>query len=112
MGYLFNDQCYATQAAANAAWYGYQPIEQTAGSTSYRNYYKWNGTTWQHIGESIASNGAVTQRWAVTASQATFPTCDETSEFFDGMEVGWGIAAAMVVAWGVRLMTKQTGVSY
>lgn len=107
MGYLFDGSCYQTQATAEAAYYSGQPMQETPGATSYRNFYKWSGTTWQHIGESIASNGAVTQLWAVTAAEASFPTCDPTESFFDGMALGWGVATAMVMAWGWLHLRRQ-----
>lgn len=110
MGALFNAHCYATVADASSAYYGWQPMQQTAGTTSYRNYYKWSGTVWQHIGESISSTGVVTQRWAVTAAQVGFPMCNESESFNDGITLGWAVAGVMVVAWGWRIVRRQMGV--
>lgn len=107
MGYLFNGDCYQTQAVAESAYYSAQPMQQTPGSTTYRTFYKWSGTSWQHIGESIASNGAVSSLWAVSAAEAAFPSCDATEAFTDGMTLGWGVATAMVMAWGWVHLRRQ-----
>ncbi|WP_316879616.1 hypothetical protein [Ralstonia wenshanensis] len=36
----------------------------------------------------------------------SFPTCDTTAQFMDGMTVGWAITAAMVTAWCAVFLKK------
>lgn len=35
-----------------------------------------------------------------------FGACDTTSTFFDGMTIGWGVVAAMVVAWSIHVLRR------
>lgn len=36
----------------------------------------------------------------------TFPSCDTTAEFFDGLAIGWLVVAAMVGAYAVHLLRR------
>jgi hypothetical protein len=35
-----------------------------------------------------------------------FATCDTTTEFFDGMSIGWAVVAAMVAAYAVNFLRR------
>lgn len=111
MGYQFGTTCYSKKSDAENAYYTSQPMSQLPGSTTYRNYYKYSDLgNWTYVSETLASGGQKSVRYSSLAREATFPPCDESEQFLDGVMVGWGIVAAMAIAWGIRLMRHQLGV--
>lgn len=99
-GYLRGSVCYSTNAeAADAHFLGSGPF-YTSGSTSYLSWFEKVSGVWQIKRQSISSTGVVNNLTASTATVPTFPTCDTTAEFTDGLAVGWGIAGLMIAAWG------------
>ena len=106
MGALFNQTCYATNAEAADAFFLAQGPFYTAGSTSYLGWFEKNATTWQIKRQSISSSGTVTTLTASNATVPTFPACTQSQNFTDGMTLGWGVAAAMVAAFGVKFLAR------
>lgn len=102
-GAYFHGVCYPTTAQAEDAFFGSVGPALTSGSVSYLSWYEKN-TVWQQRRQSIASNGVVTDLGAINATLPAFATCDPTESFFDGMTLGWGLAAVMVIAWCIRKM--------
>jgi hypothetical protein len=64
------------------------------------------GSLWKIQRYSINSSGTITTLTASNAPVITFPSCDPTVNFMDGITVGWGIAAAIVVAFAFRIMQR------
>lgn len=50
------------------------------------------------------SGGSVVNTSAMQAP--SFAACDTTETFFDGMALGWGVAAIMVAAYAVHLLRR------
>lgn len=107
MGALLKEKCYPSQAEAVDAFFSGKDPSYTAGATSYLSWFEKNGSTWQIKRQSIDSGGAVTNLTTSNATSPVFPTCDEVATFNDGLTVGWGIATAMVLAWGYSMIRKQ-----
>jgi len=107
MGYLFAGHCHdTTQQAADAFFTETGPQFSNSGSTGATNrvlyYTKNGGTTWQQCNRDM-TNTAPT---CVTATVPTFPSCDATEGFVDGVIIGWGIVAAMAGAFAFKLIQK------
>lgn len=104
MGSLVGSFCYQTAAEAVDAYYSGKEPSYTAGSTSYLSYFEKVAGVWTIVRKSIASNGAVTNLTSSTAPALVFPDCDPSTNFLDGMTIGWMIAAAMVSAYAVKFL--------
>ena len=102
MGSLLGSFCYQTNAEAVDAYYSGKEPSYTPGSTSYLSYFEEVAGVWMIIRKSIASNGSVTNLNSSTAPVVVFPDCDPTSNFLDGMTIGWAIASAMIAAYAVK----------
>lgn len=107
-GALVGVQCYPSQAAALDAYFSTLAPVQTPGSVTYVNEFVRVSGVWMFRQSSVDGTGAWTVRSLTTAPVVTFPACDPTESFFDGAAIGWGIAAAMVVAFSFKMMEKAT----
>ncbi|MDO9448876.1 MAG: hypothetical protein Q7J21_00200 [Rugosibacter sp.] len=108
-GALFGDRCYASQSEAVDAFFSGSAPVLTSGSTSYLTEYTTDNTgIWFLKSWAIDSNGLHTLRYTVLAEYPTFPTCEPTEYFVDGVTIGWGIATAMILALCIKFlwMTK------
>ena len=106
-GTLFREVCYSSAAGAEDAYFTAQPIGNTAGSTSYMNIFQEVGGVWKLTGYSINSSGVWTQRFSTNASVPQLPACDPAQSFLDGMEIGWGVVAAMAAAVAIIFIRKS-----
>jgi len=106
MGSLLGSICYATSTEATDAYYSGKDPSYTAGTISYLSYFEKPSGTWEIVRKSIDSNGTITGLTSVTAPSLTFPTCDQSTSFIDGVTIGWGILAAMVAAYAFKLMQR------
>lgn len=107
MGSLVNGKCFASNALAADEFFASKDPSFTSGTTSYLSWFEKSGSTWQIKRQSISSTGTVTNLTTSNATVPTFPTCSETENFTDGVTMGWGIATAMVLAWGFSMVRKQ-----
>ena len=108
LGYFSHGKCWPDQATATAAhWSNGSGLFITPGTTSYMSNIVNEGGVWSIIRYSIASNGGSTKLGYTALPPQTFPYCDTTEQFFDGMAIGWGIALTMVLAWGFKMIRQQ-----
>jgi len=107
MGALLGSVCYPTQSAAVDAHFAGKGPSYTAGATSYLSWFEQTAGVWQIKRQSISSTGVITNLTTSNATVPTFPVCDDVAPFNDGLVVGWGIATAMVLAWGYSMIRKQ-----
>lgn len=107
MGALLGTICYPSQADAVNAYFSGKGPSFTVGETSFISWYEQVSGVWKIKRQSISSTGVVTNLTESIATLPTFPTCDETATFTDGLTVGWGIATVMVLAWGFSKIRQQ-----
>jgi len=107
-GAIFGEKCFESQAVALDAYYSQVAPAQSPGTTSYVNEFVKTGSTWQIKQYSVSESGVWTARSTTNAPVVTFPECDPTASFTDGMTIGWGIAAAMVMASALVVMKRAT----
>jgi len=107
-GALLGVQCYPSQAEALDAYYAGQSVSQLAGSTSYINEFVKEYGVWKIKAYSVDSSGVWTARYSTNAPGITFPACDPTQSFQDGMVIGWGISTALVVVSAITFMKRAT----
>lgn len=105
-GAIYGVKCYPSQAEALDAYYSQVAPAATPGTTSYVLEYVKTGTVWQQKSYSISSTGVWTTRSTTNAPVITFPACDPSASFFDGMAIGWGVAVAMVAVGAMMMMKK------
>lgn len=98
---LVNNICYPSVAAAVDAYFSAIPVKYTAGSTSYRLEHVQVSGVWNIKSTAIDNQGTETVNYTVAATVPTFPNCDHTEPFFDGMAMGWGVAGAMIAALAI-----------
>ena len=106
MGYLFKSQCFETLAEATAAHWSEKPADFTPGATSYLTDVIWSGTAWQIKKYTLSSAGVLTNNTTTNLPVLAFPTCNSTDAYFDGMTLGWGVAAAMVAAFSIKFIAR------
>lgn len=110
MGYRVAAECYDTLADAQSAFYSSQNDAFVVGTTTQGQIYHFTGTAWNVKGITITSGGVIATRWDVAAPVRSFATCTQmtnTESFVDGLTLGWGVVAAMAVAWGYKQMKGQ-----
>lgn len=108
MGFLVGQKCFSTNADAADAFFSSKEPSYTAGATSYQSWYEKSVSgVWQIKRQAIASGGSISNLATSNATVPTFPACDETAMFVDGMTVGWLLAGVLVLAWGLRKVREQ-----
>jgi len=112
MGAQYLSTCYET--AAEAATEFYQQQEQSwlvdTKSVVIKSYF--DGTGWRSQKADYSGTGVKTIAWDLPAEPVLFPYCaqSETSaQFTDGVLLGWGVVAAMAIAWGFKMMRREAG---
>lgn len=106
MGSRVGDRCFDTVSEASDQFFSSQAVGHSAGVTSYLSWFEKVGGVWYLKRESVASNGAVTSLGSSGATVPVFPACSVTDQFFDGMTIGWAVAGAMLLAYGVKLLAR------
>jgi hypothetical protein len=111
MGARVAGVCYATQGDALDVYYSGLQQAQNVGVTTTLNSYTWSGSAWRFKQWSISGGGVWSLRYDQAAPVLSFPACDvlndNSTNFFDGMTLGWGVAAAMVAAWAIKFLADR-----
>lgn len=105
-GFLYQTQCFSTLADATAAHWSEKPADFTPGSTSYITDVIWSGSVWQIKKYTLSSTGVLTNNSTTNLPALTFPTCETSQNFDDGMMLGWGVSAAIVAAWVIKNLRR------
>lgn len=106
MGFLVSGQCISTKKEALDLYYTSVPPATAAGQTTYQTTYTKSGTQWLIQTHQFTSSGAVSVVYSGAAPIPSFTSCDETESFFDGMEIGWAIAAAMIAVYALKMIGR------
>lgn len=109
-GASFAGTCYATTNEANNAYFqGIAPVIQVVGSDTVVTSYQGSGSTWALV-QKLVQGSTETQVYSIPATMPTFAACDTPNTpieaFQDGQVLGWGVALAMAVAWGVMMLRR------
>lgn len=99
-GYIVRGQCVDASGALDALYSGIPPAVQ-AGSPSYITQFSKASTGWEW---ETVSEGVVVSSGAVVVPN--LGTCDTSETFFDGLQLGWLVAAVMVGAYAVHLLRR------
>ena len=115
MGYIVGTSCVITLEAAHNLYYGSIPHAFSHDATyTYETQYVQSAT----VGRSSASGwsrqtvqypnggGAAVATVYVDLGSQTFPECDPAESFLDGVTVGWGLGAALIMAACFKLMSR------
>ena len=107
MGSLYKDRCYASsEEALDAVYSGVAPA-QAAGVPSYSLAYTKGVNGWRSELWTQSGSGAWTLSSSQEARSLSFPECDPSQGFNDGLALGWGIVGVLVVGWAFRLVREQ-----
>ena len=107
-GWLEKGICFANQQ--DAVDMHFQAIPPTINETSTKNsitsYVKQTNGVWTFNRVNISATGSQSQQYSITASAPFQAACenpnDPTSNFLNGMELGWCVATVMVVVFVIR----------
>ena len=105
-GALVGARCFASAQEATDAVYSAAPVSQAVGPTTYVSEFVMSSGSWVVRRSVVAQDGTVTTMQDAAAPVLSFPACDTTAQFMDGMTVGWAITAAMVAAWCAVFLKK------
>lgn len=104
-GVRLGNQCYASSQQASDAYYSAVTPSITPGPTTYVAEYVKSSGAWLLRLTQVQTGGG--QSSVTTAAPAlALPPCDPLENFKDGMTVGWGVVAAMAVAWAVSVVRR------
>lgn len=111
MGFRVGDVCYPTSGEALDHFYSLaSPSMAPATTTAYTTFTNVGGV-WQMAKYSINSSGVWSLNYSTTAPVVNFASCtvldDATTQFTDGVTLGWGVAAAMVAAWSIKFLADR-----
>ena len=95
-GYIVSGQCVDVAASIDAYYSNTHPV-QTAGNPAYISTFSKTSSGWV---QNTYENGTLIA--SVAAPTPTFSDCDTTQTFFDGMQLGWAVAGAMVLVYVIR----------
>lgn len=104
MGFLNNSRCHASQADADAAYWGATPPAVTPGKLTTVSF---SGGGWYFNQFDTTGPAPVLQASSLVPS-ITYPTCDRMEAFNDGMTVGGAIAAVWIVVYLIRIQGWST----
>ena len=105
-GAIFEGRCLASPGDAIDAFYSNMAPALTSGTTSYLTVADDSSGIWKLNVYSIDGSGNKTLYSTVNAPTPTFAACDPTEQFTDGVTVGWGIAAIIIVAVCIKMLEK------
>lgn len=104
---FFNGVCHSSVASAADAYFtSIAPSLLVSSTTSYQLYYLPISGVWNLRKVTISSTGVPTVNFTVPVAPPTFQNCDLTQNYFDGMQIGWGVVAAMVFAYAIVFLKK------
>jgi len=107
-GWFHNGVCYAEQSQAiDTHFQAIQPaITHTPTETVKTQYVKQIDQTWVLVTQKLDSTGSITQSYSLTVAQPVFTECespnDKTTNFLNGMELGWAVATVMLIVFCIR----------
>lgn len=109
MGTLYNGACYSTSTLAAQAFAAESPLQSQTlpdGTGSYVFRYQSTGSGNMQLQRYKYDNAGVIVGNITMNATPNWQPCDETSGFFDGVELGWGVAGAMVIAWCIKNLRR------
>lgn len=95
-GHIVNNQC-VDVAFSTDAFYSLVPAHANPNTQTFTSIMNKTNTGWV---QDIYQNGNLFKTFALPTP--TFPTCDTTAGFYDGLELGWAVAAAMIIVYVIR----------
>ena len=106
MGARVFEKCYPTQEAAVDAFYGTRAPTFSTGELSFQSWHEKIAGQWVMKRQMIDRHGEVVTLPTVQATIPTFLPCDELEAFNDGVTVGWMLAGAILLGWGLLLLQR------
>lgn len=105
MGSLYNNHCYEnSQDATNAFFTASAPTIGPGNPAYLYNVFQWAGDSEWYVRKQNLTTGTYVDYWA---SPPSFPACDPSETFVDGVIVGWGVVGALVIGWAAHLMKRE-----
>jgi hypothetical protein len=105
-GAILGNRCYPSQSDALDVLYSQMAPAQSAGLTSYVTQFVKSGAAWYQSAYSIDATGVWSLRYSTLAPVPSFPACDPSEKFFDGLTMGWGVATAMILVACTMLLRR------
>jgi hypothetical protein len=112
-GFLYAGTCFSSSSEAVDAYFGAIPpsisIDHATGFTHLVHYVGSAGN-WAIERLQLDTAGAASLVYSTPVSAPVFQSCDTPNTpaeaYSDGLFLGWGVAAACVLAWGVMALRK------
>ncbi|MEQ1742405.1 MAG: hypothetical protein ABL869_07920, partial [Candidatus Nitrotoga sp.] len=104
---LVNNFCHPSVSVASDSYFSQLPASLvTSASNTYLVQYIKEGVDWKVLKQITNSSGVTSQVYKVVVTPPVFPACDATQPYFDGMQIGWGIVAAMISVAAIILIRR------
>ena len=107
-GWFFKGTCYAEQQQAiDTHFQSIQPqLEMTTSPMAAFQYLKQSTGEWVGNHYTIDNSGTITSQYFVLVPIPNFTECqtpdDPTTQFLNGMELGWAVAGVMLIVFLIR----------
>lgn len=98
-GYIVKGECVGVATAQDVLYSGLPPSVTPGVDVYSAQFYRLSGV-WNLL---TYKNGVHTASYPMSPM---FASCDTTAPFFDGLTIGWGVVAAMVVAWAIHVLRR------
>jgi hypothetical protein len=111
-GWFQGGICYALQNEAIDAHFDAIPPQTHLTTTEilHLSYVKHPDGHWDYVSQSYSPSGSLTTNYTTPATTIYQAPCeilnDPTSNFLNGMELGWAVAASMVVVYVISRMKR------
>ncbi len=115
MGYVVGSRCYSAQSEAHDAYFGsmggvvsftasnqYETTFVPAASVGRSAPSGWSRQTVEYTAAGVPT-GVVNY---VDLASVGFPSCTPAEPFTDGVAVGWGFGAALIMVAALKMMSK------
>jgi hypothetical protein len=102
-GFIVGSSCLLQSDAISALSSGALPTVNPASTTYYSQMVNNSGSLLLNVYQ-VTTNGTVL--YSSSPYQGTLVPCDTSTNFTDGVTIGWGVAAAIIGAWGVSYLKR------
>jgi hypothetical protein len=102
-GFIVGNQCLLQSDALAALSSGAAPTVNPSSTTYFSQLVNSSGSLSLQV---YKVSSGVTSLYSTSPYKGAFVACDTSTDFTDGVTIGWGVAAAIIGAWGISYLKR------
>jgi len=102
-GFIVGTQCLLQSDALAALSSGAAPTVNPSATTYFSQLVNSSGSLSLQV---FKVDAGVTSLYSSSPYQGVLVPCDTSTNFLDGVTIGWGVAAAIIAAWGISHLKR------